>query len=236
MRVGVSVIRGPGIPVDMRLALIQLHLQVRGFEVLNNFFARPSGVGGGLNIYMFRPRRLMHACALLVHDRAYFMARLQVIIYQALNPGHPWLTREAINFLDQHLSREMHGVEFGSGRSTRWLGMRLGRLISVEHNHAWYDRVNPQLRGLPVDYHLAGPTAADYLAPVQTLRDDSLDLVLVDGAYRDACIALAARKVRRGGIIVVDNADAELNVSPLAGFRRLATSNGVWQTDIYERR
>ena len=88
------------------------------------------------------------------------------------------------------------------------------------------------------------------------IGDTSLDLVLVDGIQRDICAAAALPKLRPGGILVLDNADwyfqtgtrtpaAKRNKlwSPtwaqfqkaVSGWRRLVTSNGVWDTVFWIR-
>ena len=78
---------------------------------------------------------------------------------------------------------------------------------------------------------LADPRA--YAAQIDGFPDAWFDFILIDGAERNACIRAATRKVRPGGWIVLDNADAGWDSSPLCEYRRTVTSNGVWQTDIF---
>lgn len=204
--------------------------------MFNTFFRKPYGVGSSLNIHMFRPDRVAHALRLALVERDYFYARCRVLAYQALHPHDPWLTERAIRFIKEFLTQEMTVVEFGSGRSTRWLARRVRRLISVEDDPIWQAQVAPRLRGLNVAYHLARKgDAASYLAPLLEIPDASADMILVDGSHRDRCVAAASHKVKPGGIIVVDNADLQIDVAPLDHFTRIETSNGVWRTDIYRR-
>lgn len=205
--------------------------------MFRGFFSAPNGVGSGLNIYMFSPKRLGHLLHLVVHERAYFLARCRVILDQLLRPHDPWLTRDAIDLLKGYLRADMHAFEFGSGRSTRWLAARVGRLVSVEDDPVWYERVKRDLAGTSVDYRFAATTngADDYVGQLLAYPDASFDLIVIDGSCRNACIAAAACKINPGGIIVIDNADQRYDLSPLDGFDRRSTSNGVWQTDIYIR-
>lgn len=71
-----------------------------------------------------------------------------------------------------------------------------------------------------------------YVDQLRAFPDAIFDVILVDGACRDACIVVAAEKVKPGGIVVVDSADEQRDVSPLRGFARHSTRNGIWQTDI----
>ena len=84
-----------------------------------------------------------------------------------------------------------------------------------------------------VQLKLADP--ARYAAQISGFPDGCFDLIIIDGAERNECIRAAASKVRPGGWIVVDNAECAWDYSPLGEYRRTATGNGVWQTDIFIR-
>jgi predicted O-methyltransferase YrrM len=115
----------------------------------------------------------------------------------------------------------MRGLEFGSGRSTRWLARRVESLISVEHVEDWHRVVRQQLgqasiqnvdvRMIPLDHAEAQPeqahyeTTPRYVAVLDEAVDGSLDFVLVDGHYRSACIRKCLTKIRCGGLLVVDD-------------------------------
>jgi hypothetical protein len=205
--------------------------------MFQGFFARPSGTGGGLNVYMFRPQRIWHALRLVCHERDYAIARTRVILDQVLHPGDPWLTRDAIRFLEGYLRPEMCGFEFGSGRSTKWFARRIARLVSVEDDPVWFQRVQGEVKNLTVDYRFASTVAGwqEYVGQVLAFPDTTFDFILIDGSCRDRCIAAAAAKVKLGGIVILDNADERRDVLPLKSFKRYSTSNGVWRTDIYTK-
>jgi hypothetical protein len=92
-----------------------------------------------------------------------------------------------------------------------------------------------------------------YVCVHPELLPGSLDFVLVDGEYRDHCARRGMELLRSGGVLVLDNADlyvptdsrspfrlsepstpvwAEL-LEELAGWRRISTTNGVWDTDLW---
>jgi len=181
-------------------------------------------------------------------------------LHQQLHPDEPWLTPAVVQILDRHLTKEMSGLEFGSGKSTAWFAMRLAALTSVEHSPEWYKRVKQQLdhEGLTnVKYLLADPEKQEeYDSAAGSFMDGTLDFILVDGIIRGKCALASLKKLKPGGIMVIDDVHRYLpgqSRAPLA--RKLSdgpvdqdwqefldltldweyiwTSNGVKDTVIY---
>jgi predicted O-methyltransferase YrrM len=117
----------------------------------------------------------------------------------------------------------MQGLEWGSGRSTIWFAGRLGRLTSVEHSGEWHRFVNSQLRErgirnvdyrrIELDHPVDMPTTPrydvvpKYVAIADEFADGSLDFVLIDGHYRQACVPAAMKKLKPGGFLTIDNSN-----------------------------
>jgi len=203
------------------------------------FFRRPHGVGSSLNIWMFTPRSLLRHVRTLITEPAYFYDRAKVMIFQITHPGTPWLTQQAIRFLGENLRPEMHGFEWGSGRSTVWLASRVKRMVSVEHDPQWYEAIRRKLAALQlsVDYRLVSKDKLDdYVGQIAEFPDGFFDFALIDGESREGCLRAVARKVRRGGFVILDNADYEFDTSSLSDYDYQPTCNGVWRTDIFVRR
>src|SRR6478752_7701283 len=139
--------------------------------MLTDFFRKPYGVGASLNVFMFTPSRLWHAIKLLACDPRYFLNRIAVLVHQLLHAQDPWLTRDAVLFLDRHLSRDMRGFEWGSGRSTIWFAKRIGALVSIEDNEQWYERLRSIVVGLGVDYRLVPGDSGAYASQIQQFPD-----------------------------------------------------------------
>jgi hypothetical protein len=172
-----------------------------------------------------------------------------------LRQGMPWLVFDVLDYLDQYDLRGRRVCEFGSGGSTLYWLRRGAQLISVEHDPAWYARVQARIpREAMIDYRLVPAHAAGvpdderlqaYVAQIDHCADHSLDLVLVDGLARTACLRRAAPKVRPGGLLVLDNSDrpaytATLGAS-LAAYQALVLRGACpcvplfSQTTIYQR-
>lgn len=135
--------------------------------------------------------------------------------YRRAHTDEPWLTRSSIRLLDDLLRSSDRVIEWGSGTSTAWVGARVSRLLSVEHDPAWFERVGGQLRGAGVggtEVRLLGnepshdPEASPYVRVVEKFADGSLDVALIDGEHRSACALRVLPKLAAGGILVLDDA------------------------------
>lgn len=189
----------------------------------------------------------------------YIAARLREEHFRRTHPDAPWLTPSAISILDSWLRSSDEGAEWGSGRSTAWLGSRVRKLSSFEHDTEWYSRVSKHippsvnLRHFP-NTPLLDPNSP-YVRAAESFDAESLDFSIVDGVteLRDACTVAILPKLKRGGLLVVDNINwfiphdtpspmrAREPFSPLwaeiadflSEWRCIWTSNGVTDTALW---
>ena len=157
----------------------------------------------------------------------------------------PWWTFAASDQVADFLRQRPHAriFEWGSGASTLWLSARGGTVLSVEHDADWADRV----RGLLPDNArllLREPAALtpvgagdepvvasakrgfdglDFRRYVDAIDevDGDLDLVVIDGRAREACLDRAVSRLARGGLIVLDNVERARYREALARHPRL---------------
>lgn len=134
--------------------------------------------------------------------------------WRKTHPDVPWLTRQAIEILDDRLNPTDVGLEWGSGRSTLWFAQRISHLTSIEHNDHWFDRVKKLLsdKGIEnVDLLFAPLEAKDgeqpaYISVAAELPKASLDFILIDGRLRDQCTELALQLIKPAGCLIIDDA------------------------------
>jgi predicted O-methyltransferase YrrM len=136
-----------------------------------------------------------------------------------LDLGLPWFSYGAIDFLKRYVKPEMTVFEYGSGGSTVFFAQRVKSVVATEDDALWLERVrerlqasgngNVELQHRPFDFTRAeGFVESDYL---QSIPDRKFDIIIVDGMehsvkVRPQCFAYAQDYVKRGGIIVVDDA------------------------------
>lgn len=119
----------------------------------------------------------------------------------------------AIRYLDRSIRRWWTVLELGSGASTPWLASRAAHVVSLEHDSEWHRRtaVRLEARGLENwDLHLV--RLRRFAAFVDALEEERYHLVVIDHAEDDACdrvdcVRACARKLRRGGLLTLDDSD-----------------------------
>ncbi len=179
-------------------------------------------------------------------------ARLKYLAWERLNPDKPWLTPGAVHYCELNLRKDMVAIEWGSGRSTAWLAKQVGKLVSVEHDRHWYERVREEIGVAPnIDFRYVAldhpeqqecvrdyPEVPKYVAVVNEFPDESIDFAAVDGHYRPACIKALERKLKPGGLMLLD----DVNMLPLERWfipKEWAlvshTTNGLKTTGIWRR-
>lgn len=144
----------------------------------------------------------------------------------------PWITFEAIDWLESYLRPDMKVFEWGSGGSTLFFAPRVNTVTTVEHDQEWYSAVKSSIHAANVDnVHLclqppiylpeSSPQFRStlkqyqdysfeaYIKAVDGFADSSFDLIMVDGRARVCCVERAINKVRQGGYLFLDNTERE---------------------------
>ena len=165
---------------------------------------------------------------------SYLRYRLQAAIRAALRPEDPSLTPHAVRELDRRLTRDMIGVEWGSGNTTRFFASRTKHLTSFETDPSYYEWVTGTLRAegftnvdyrlIPHDFEGEHDEEAMHRNPVvravDQFADQSLDYALIDSAPRGCLSRGVASKIKPGGLLILDNANWYLpppaNLRPVA--------------------
>lgn len=130
----------------------------------------------------------------------------------------PWFSYAAIDFLNEFLEPQMTVCEYGSGGSTLFFARRAKSVFSIEDNRTRDQLVSRRLEAKAIDnvtlklapFDFKDPVgfeASDYL---NSIPDERFDVIVVDGSeewtpVRPVCFERAEGKIKRGGIIVVDD-------------------------------
>ncbi len=142
----------------------------------------------------------------------------------------PWFTYGAIDWLKKNLKTGSRIFEYGTGGSTLFFSLYASELVAVEHNEKWYKQVcdsiiaNPNVKLLHKTPVLAqtgktnffpsetfaeykGYSFENYVMTIDSYPDNYFDVISVDGRCRCACLTVAVKKLKNGGILIIDNSE-----------------------------
>lgn len=109
---------------------------------------------------------------------------------------YPWLHPAAVCYLESLLTKDMTVIEHGCGGSTLWLASRVKQVYCIDDNAEWVEAVKRR-----------------YFANVVFFKQpnypENVDLMFIDGksSERPEWIAYQSDIVKRGGVVVLDNAE-----------------------------
>lgn len=142
--------------------------------------------------------------------------------YSIFENSVPWLTYDAIDWLNENLTSRMRLFEYGSGGSTLYFAKRVNEVISLEHDREWYNKVNAmlqdrevtnvELKYVPPDDSSDGSSELDYRSYVEAIsryEDESFDFILVDGRARSRALRKAFPKTKVGGHLMLDDSERD---------------------------
>lgn len=140
---------------------------------------------------------------------------------------HPCLTFEAVDILKNSITDQSKVFEYGGGGSTLFFVNRANEVVTVEHNEKWYSllcekiqtknwhgvliqpvwRQNDLDPSNPDDYSTweRDSTYHDYVKYVDRYPDEYFDIIMIDGRSRPSCIKHSLPKLKKGGLLVVDD-------------------------------
>lgn len=194
----------------------------------------------------------------------YIFNRTKNYFFEKSNQHLPWLTPDSIELLNNLIKKTDVGIEFGSGRSTIWFASKCKFLTSVEDHKGWYDKVKEILDTRDInnveylyEESLVEPvTESPYYKVINTIKDNTLDFVIIDGKHRGYLSLAAIHKLKAGGLLIVDDIERCVPyktfaphsiygqpekflkewiqfVDEIEPWRKIMTSNGVSDTIIY---
>ncbi|MFM7300932.1 MAG: hypothetical protein ACKO1R_07320, partial [Crocinitomicaceae bacterium] len=215
------------------------------FFTVKKSYLRSPGQNGYLLYRILRP---------ILKVRYYF--------FRKFNYPCPWLSPSSVRFLKNHLTKEMSGLEFGSGISTLFTAPKVKQLISVEHNEQWYQLILDRFKNegiTNVDYRFIAQNDSNqfseksfemteklgfevrkdyvnYYMTVESIPDNSLDLLLVDGRARPECLYYALPKMKKNGLVILDNSEREhykIVFEFMKEYPVYTTTNGLTDTTFW---
>jgi hypothetical protein len=140
----------------------------------------------------------------------------------------PWVTYSFIDFIKDRLSKDMKIFEFGSGSSTLYYAKRVKKVVSVEHDEAWFNKI---VLSKPANAEMIFSKlerGGEYANKAVTLAE-KFDIIIVDGRDRVNCCKNSIDALAASGVIVLDDSERkEYDEARIfltaAGFKELSFS------------
>ena len=145
--------------------------------------------------------------------------------------GVPYWNEETIASIDNIVNCWSKVFEYGTGGSTVWLVRKVAELISVEYDPDWFrifknrfkeqfplatidkDKISYQSLGcmeivkqILIRLEKIKDCGQNFVDSISVFPDAYFDLVIVDARNRSRCLLAASTKVKRGGWILLDDA------------------------------
>ncbi len=124
------------------------------------------------------------------------------------NKPIPWLSYPFIAFVEPRLNKSMSVFEYGSGNSTAWFSERVGKIVSLEHDKAWFEKLNGKMPANARLVYKELQTNGEYAAYI-TETALNYDMIIVDGRDRVNCVKKSISSLSEKGVLVFDNSNVE---------------------------
>ncbi|GAB4111050.1 MAG: hypothetical protein OHK0057_21310 [Thermoflexibacter sp.] len=118
----------------------------------------------------------------------------------------PWMNYPFIDFISKRLRSEMEIFEYGAGYSSLYFANKVGKVVSVEYNRDWYNKIkdyenkfnNIHLHFYPLDDNYP-------LAITEISIGKKYEIIIIDGRKRVKCAINALPFLKENGVLVLDD-------------------------------
>ncbi len=118
----------------------------------------------------------------------------------------PWLSYPAVDFLKERLSNNLKVFEFGSGNSTLFYSRKVSKIICVEHDQNWYNKIKNKLPENAQIIFREFQLDEQYSVTVK-LQNQKFDIIIVDGVDRVRSIHNSIENLSGKGVLILDDSE-----------------------------
>lgn len=118
----------------------------------------------------------------------------------------PWVTYSFIDFIKDRIKTSHSMFEFGSGNSTFFYAKRAGKVVSVEHDKAWFDKIYSDK---PQNSEMIFCELEDdgkYCRMAGSFNE-KFHIIIVDGRDRANCCKQSLSALTDDGVIILDDSE-----------------------------
>jgi hypothetical protein len=158
----------------------------------------------------FSDRKILKALLSLKHsgylvDIGWFNAFKSKMSIGYNNEPVPWVTYPFIDFISPRLNKSLLVFEFGSGNSTLFYSKKVNKVVTVEHNRDWFDKVKSELpANAEIIYKSLDGTGYEKAAQNYNYL---FDIIIIDAEKRVECLKNSIHKLNETGVIILDDSD-----------------------------
>ena len=120
----------------------------------------------------------------------------------------PWVTYSFIDFIKGRLTKELSVFEYGSGSSTIFYAKRVAKVVSVEHDQDWFNKIVNTKPGNAEMLFVNLEKNGEY-AKKAALTGNKYDIVIVDGRDRVNCCIHSVEALTQKGVVVLDDSERD---------------------------
>jgi predicted O-methyltransferase YrrM len=114
---------------------------------------------------------------------------------------YPWYSFEALEKLKNWDVKKWTVFEYGGGYSTLWWRNKSNKVISIDNNFKWCNKMNL--------IHINNKKSyIEYPYIYSKKYNKKFDCIIIDGEpceWRDFCLEYAIKSINKGGKIIIDN-------------------------------
>ena len=121
----------------------------------------------------------------------------------------PWFSLPAIRFLISKPIGNAIVFEYSTGMSTLWFTKHCKYIYSVENNNDWYDLITQKTstkKNCTINFE---NEKKNYVNQISLIGVKYFDIISIDGSYRLDCFLYARDYLKRGGLMIIDDTDAQ---------------------------
>jgi hypothetical protein len=120
----------------------------------------------------------------------------------------PWVTYSFIDFISDRIKKEHTIFEFGSGNSTIYYAKRAKKVVSVEHDKNWFDKISASTPANSEMIFSELEKGGAYSKMPASLGS-KFDIIIVDGRDRVNCCYNSLSALTESGVVVLDDSERE---------------------------
>lgn len=130
----------------------------------------------------------------------------------------PWVTYSFIDFIANRIQKEHTIFEFGSGNSTIYYAIRARKVVSVEHDKGWFEKISSSTPSNSEMIYCELQKGGDYCKMPESMKL-KFDIIIVDGRDRVNCCFHSIAALTEGGVVVLDDSEREHYAAAISFFK-----------------